>query len=173
MRSMATLPQTYTVHYDPAANIRMNKACFGHYWRAWLKHGCRVGASFGLVGAVVFVLISFYSAKTYTSMALAVILVLGFVTGLLTPLLTYIRIADKRESDPDAGEVWTCVMSEEGWSFQRKDGLLNFIPWSLMKLLYEHPEGWYVNYQHGQVWVYRKPLRDAGLEETFKEKLTE
>ncbi len=169
---MALLPQTYTVTYDRAASVRMNKACFRYFWADWVKYGCRIGASYGLIGAVVWAFVSFYSAQIYTSTALLAVLALGFVIGLLTPLFTYIRIADRNETDPNIHKTWTCVVSEEGWSFQHKDGLLSFIPWSLMTLRYEHPEGWYINYEHGEVWVLRQPLRDAGLEEAFREKMT-
>ena len=70
-------------------------------------------------------------------------------------------------------QTWQCVIDDRGWSVSDERGYSYFIPWELMRQLIEHPEGWHILVEHTkvQIWVFRQPLRAAGLEEEFRSRM--
>src|SRR5947209_4968131 len=65
------------------------------------------------------------------------------------------------------GEVWTCEMSDEGWSHQNRKGVKTRIPWTAMKVTHALHDAWIVEYDSTIVTVYRAPLRGGGLDHEF------
>jgi hypothetical protein len=89
----------------------------------------------------------------------------------MVPVGHYARAIDKTRSDPYEGEAWQCTMDDERWTSRSKNGLVISIPWKMMKVNCELPDGWAIGYYNSQMWVYREPLRKAGLEEEFKRRI--
>jgi hypothetical protein len=96
---------------------------------------------------------------------------LGYGSGFVQIVVIIIQSLDPREKDPNSGEVWTCEMTEKGWSYRGRNGVLTFIPWSLMRQKMDHPEAWLIDFGAHQTWVFRQPLRDAGLEDEFRNRM--
>nr|MDQ2986963.1 hypothetical protein [Armatimonadota bacterium] len=69
--------------------------------------------------------------------------------------------------DKEIGEVWVCTLTDEAWSFRRRDGTLVSYPWSTLRLVFAHPDGFLVETGLRPTVVARKPLVNAGLEELF------
>ena len=71
------------------------------------------------------------------------------------------------------GTVWHCEITDEVWSYAQSDGVRTAIPWSTMTIKMEHPEAWIIEYgnRKAKIFVYREPLRRAGLEEEFLKRL--
>lgn len=70
-----------------------------------------------------------------------------------------------------AGKTWRCTLTAEGWTFAELEGASTFIPWRAMKLVLETPAIWEVRYGKDSVLVFREPLRRAGLEQEFCERI--
>ena len=164
---MDDLNATYSVAYDEDVTRSLNGNLMKSEWWSWLVYGVKCGFGYVVLAAFAWVLFSFH-VQQYNVAALWQMTALFFITGLMIPVLTYVRTVDRRERDGAEGMNWTCTMTEEGWSFQQADGLLTFIPWSLMTLTQEQPDAWLVNYGEGlDTWVYRRALRENGLEDEF------
>lgn len=71
----------------------------------------------------------------------------------------------------DEGEVWDCEVTDEGWSYRRRDGTTVMHPWPTIDLHFTNDDGFLVGTGLGQVTVFRKPLADAGLEALFLERI--
>lgn len=157
----------YEAVYDRDAARRYGVAGMRFYWRQWLAYGVRYGFSLVPVAAFAWLVASFYSGA-YSYAGLLTVCLFGLCVGLLIPILTLIRAWDKREADPNLGAVWQCEMTDEGWSYADGYGVRTFIPWKVMRLKFEHPDAWLIEYRGEQVWVIRDALRKAELEETFR-----
>lgn len=167
---METFHANYEVVYDVEASRQMSKACMRHFGWSWLKAGLMHGLYYIVPAFFAWAIVSFY-ANSYSYQGLLAVSLFSLSVGLFMPIHTYIQVADKRERDPNSGEVWQCELTEEGWSFCDKLGVRRFIPWTIMKLLFEHSDGWLVQSGSEQIWVFRGPLREAGLEEEFRTRI--
>lgn len=70
-----------------------------------------------------------------------------------------------------ATESWACEISSKSYVFSSSEGLKTSVPWELMKIEREDPGLYQINYLHYTIPIYRKPLRDAGLEEEFRSRI--
>jgi len=165
-----TFHAKYEVRYDVEAARRMGVAGMRHYWFEWLKVGFKGGLNYVAPAAFAWAIVSFY-ADRYSSQGLLVVVLLALSMGLFYPVYTFIQVADRRERDPNAGEVWQCEITDEGWGFTDRQGVSRFIPWKIMKLTFEHDDGWLLSFGAEQIWVFRGPLREAGLEEAFRSRI--
>ena len=94
-------------------------------------------------------------------------LVIAFFSGVYVTLLrSWQELAIRPSTDK-----WTCTVAEDYWSFRDQDGILVQIPWSTMMLQAEVRDGWAIIYGGKLVTVFRKPLREAGLEEAFRTRI--
>jgi hypothetical protein len=169
-RNMEAFRATYEVAHDPQVSKRVNLAAMRHSWKRWVGYGFSLGGHFAFMGAFSWVLVS-YAVSTFSSDGLLLTSLFWIAVGLLTPVYYYIQRWDKREKDPYRGEVWQCDMTELGWSFQGKSGMLRFIPWELIRPTFEHEDGWLARCEEVELLIYRKPLREAGLEEVFRARM--
>jgi len=160
----------YIVHEDHEATRRVSLALMRRTWHRWLNYGFSLGFAFALFGLMTWIITSYYVGAYSTSGLLATFL-FCMASGLLAPVLNYLQAWDRREWKKRAPETWTCVLTDEGWSYRNVDGLLRFIPWTAMSLRYEHKDGWLIQFGSEEVLVFRSPLREAGLEEEFRKRM--
>lgn len=158
---------TYTVEYDSQAVKRVQRAtirsyggltfAFALFLFGWLLNCAFLGSTLSKIvdpGA---------ASHVWPAVISASVGLLGVVLGysLRWQLTSAFGVKD-------AGEVWTCEIGEERWTFTRQDGYSTSVPWNLMKLRFEHPEGWWVQCGRVPIVVMRAPLQAAGLEDEFR-----
>lgn len=68
-------------------------------------------------------------------------------------------------------KTWTCTLTECCWKLTDDDGVTSSFPWSLIKIEKSDPDYWEISCGKTIVVVFRKPLREAGLEEEFERRL--
>lgn len=62
---------------------------------------------------------------------------------------------------------WETHILESGIEVVHDNGIVLHIPLTLMKILMETEDGWTIEYAGTSIVLFRKALRDAGLEEEF------
>lgn len=158
----ATHPtRTYVVREDPDVRRRLIRAATLRNWKSWIWHGVKWGAKLALV---VFFTLLVVGSATGSRYPMVEGMVPAFVIGFVWVMVGFL---DGLRSRSEASQVWTCELTDEYWSYQTTNGLRAEIPWKLMRLQMSHPDGWLIDYADSSVWVYRGPLRDAGLEDEF------
>jgi len=170
-RRMERFHATYEEPHDSALVRKLNADGMRANWIEWYYFGLKSGAIFLLISVPTWLISSYYAQK-YVSEGLWISSAFTIFVGLMFPVYSYVRAIDKHQMDPYEGELWQCSMDDERWTSRSRNGLVLSIPWELMKLTYEHPEGWAIEYGHDKrMWVYREPLRKSGLEEEFKSRI--
>lgn len=166
------LPATYQVVHDVELARQANLHAMRMQWKEWAVYGLKSGGNLITFGGITWIACSYFLGKQYNFLALAYTCAFCFAVGLALPLYQYIRAADKRERDPFAGSSWTCEMTEAGWSTETSDGLRIFYPWKLLAIEIELPDMWMIDVKDFEpVWVFRKPLRETGLEDEFRRRI--
>ncbi len=160
---------TYTARNDDQA-IR-DAAVSGQRkeWRAWLKHAFGWGHWLSGYSILLCLLLSIWVQGASSLLMLLASAGFSYFVCLIW-VLWYLDNAS-RSPTVENREEWQCEVSDEGWGFESKGGVRPFIPWSVMSLEFEHDKVWQLSYEGSEVWVYREPLRAAGLEEGFKARI--
>ena len=160
----------YRVEFDPTAHRRITKAFIRQNLGLWvqysLKYSLILGGLFFLVAILVMRIhatLGPFEAQLYAGLLGIPVAFIWVFSGIRNQLDS----ADRTH----AGLEWDCELLEDTWFVRQNNGYTYSIPWNLMKLQQEHPEGWYIlidRKSESYVTVYRKPLQDAGLEEEFR-----
>src|SRR5688572_5054643 len=138
-------------------------------WKSWLVWNLRYSSLLAVYSAMLCAMLSlFLKDDSYFD---SVLFAIGFayIVGATYTLHCMGKSADSVLSYPE--QTWQCEVTDEGWGFRSEDGIYTFIPWSAMKLECERHRTWYITYGNHGVWVYREPLRKAGLEQGFKARM--
>jgi hypothetical protein len=161
-------PITYEVRHDAEAVRRFQRVALRFYWRHYLRGGSRWAAVVGLYCGLSYAVACSAMGRTWDGFHWAI--ASGFIVGLLGYMA---RIGEDlhRLATGDAGEVWTCTMTDEAWSARRTDGSLLEVPWKRMKIAFESSDAWQIVYGKQQIMVFRRPLHEAGLEDVFKSRV--
>jgi hypothetical protein len=157
----------YTVTGDPEVMRDFNRAHVRFRWKMWLKYAVRNGGTTVIAAAAAMMISRVFDGPPRLGLGFVVGLVVGFLVGALN-VYSYAERAIFEAAKEQEGEVWTCEMDGERWTFTRSDGTRTSIPWELMSLKFDHPDCWHVEYGKQSVVIMRRPLRDANLEEEFK-----
>jgi hypothetical protein len=93
---------------------------------------------------------------------------------LLAVSLWYLWWINKRRRAFD-GKVCLCEITDAAWTISDSEGGSTRIPWGFMTIKMKHPEAWLIEYgqSKARMFVYREPLRQAGLEQQFLQRLRE
>jgi len=161
----------YEVVFDPAANMRINKAYARTLLRAWFHYGFR----WGVILATLFLILTYVVLVWANRAEPAYILMAASFSGIATGILGSLWMLRTQVANCNANvdKGWHCVFSDEAWSYSDPEGASMSIPWSIMKLEWEHKDAFLIRFGRAKtgVFVYRKPLQDAGLEEAFRSRI--
>ena len=140
-----------------------------HKWK-WVNTTAQIGFAFALT-AMLTTGIAYWIDRLDVSWGLLWAIIIGFILGAFFWLYANLQHIE-RSITADMGESWDCEISENTWSHQRQDGTRVSIPWTIMEIEFTHRDAFLTKYGRDHVWVIRKPLQDAGLEDIFLEKIS-
>lgn len=66
---------------------------------------------------------------------------------------------------------WTTRILESGLETEQANGIVLIIPWRLMTITAERDDVWMIEYEGNPLAVFRKPMREAGLDEEFRRRV--
>ena len=161
---------TYQATYYPEADRDFNRALVRSYWRRWASYCFRLGAQIFLITFFIFVCAGIPERAEDHTYRMILVCTLGFGIGFIWAAHKWYEAYFPKDSS-NVGEVWSCKVTDVAWSFESKDGLFVEVPFQIMRIRFTHPEGWLVQYGRTHVTVFRRPLREAGLEEAFFERV--
>lgn len=161
---------TYQVDFDAEVSrkstieiIKQRKSEWINAWLRWTAYGTFIIWFLMITG-------TFHDRSkdglVLVGLALTISALLSFVY-----LWEYVRKGNEAFSQANSGMRWTCTMNAERWSFEDRDGVVTSIPWKLMRITDETPDVWHISYGLAEVPVWRRPLREAGLEEEFRSRI--
>lgn len=156
----------YEARNDPTVSRAYLKAHRSENWGTWLGWAFRSVLYFIGIPTTCYLLGWEFSTDNSGREGLTLLLVVAIVYCGFWFRHAYTSHIETN-LDADRGEVWTCELTKDAWTFARKNGVLTSIPWKLMEIGLEGPDFWEVRYGRFQVLVFRQPLRRAGLEGEF------
>ena len=96
--------------------------------------------------------------------------VVGAVVGVAWLMSTQ-ESANQKQIKVLQDQKWVCQITEDAYTFTDRDGISKSIPWRLMKLEVEDPDAWGIKFGNEQIVIYRKPLKESGLDDEFMKHL--
>lgn len=161
--------RTYTAKTDNEAIIRLSKAQMKGEWLS----ACLKWSTFFLwSGFILYYFPHFFASQQGEWVGLGVFVAFAFLLGFVSVMVGWQQSIDKCRSNRKI-ETWECELSDEAYCCKDSMGIGVQIPWSQMKVKLEHPDGYVVNYWNRDVIIFRKPLKDAGLDEEFAQRISE
>lgn len=167
---MGGVAHEYTVEFDPEAMLRAQRAALWTYKRDWVKFGFVLWFWNGVLGGLCWAFVS-NEVRIYSIQALVTTLLVGLLFAVSSVVDYILKIATRAGMRAQEGTVWDCSFDDLAWSFTKRGGSTLTIPWSLMTISYEHEDAWLVSYEKTEIWIFRGPLRKAGLEAEFLKRL--
>jgi len=166
---------TYQVAYDVKVSSRIERGVLRCRLKYWAKYLLDVSGWLGFFCLAAALADRSLAPHVSATNRLILILLLGLPFGIIwSAMVVSSQVNLLRKAN--LGEVWTCTITDEVWSFRRQNGLTLSIPWKIMRLGCVHPDGWLIFYGRSDaenVVVYRQALREAGLEEEFLRRIAD
>lgn len=103
------------------------------------------------------------------------ILVITFLIGLIGGSVFWAgisRLGYERLASKGTGQRWDCWMTDTHWHYRDLVGVEVSAPWSGIQLLTETADAFVVRVGPEPIIVFRSPLKQAGLDEVFRAKVT-
>lgn len=157
--------RNYSVRATHAEYREIVKAAMRANWKTWVASSYRYALIGGALTTGVFFSGSIVSESAGLSGGFYVTAAIGLIGGACLPWLRASNRFDRAAHF--VPEQVDCSLTEESWRFRRPSGVMTEIPWRAMRLSLELPNAWIVQYGSDKVIVYRRPLREAGLEAEF------
>ncbi|MBV6458425.1 MAG: hypothetical protein HONBIEJF_01552 [Fimbriimonadaceae bacterium] len=161
---------TYQVVYDAQVAQAVDRAMLRSYRLAWLRYGFKIGVWSLVVTYAYWMIISYFS-EVYSLMALGYTTGIALVVTSLDPLWGLIKLNRAPDDHPDRDKVWDCEISDRHWKTTDQFGFTRTYLWHQMEVISEFPEAWWIRVEAFDIIVFRKPLREAGVEDAFRERM--
>jgi hypothetical protein len=119
-------------------------------------------------------LVLLFAGAVLTTQRVSIIAVLAIGYAVLASAIMVKWAIDQQIaaiSRSQTGQVYTCTMSEDGWTYTDKHGLRTSVPWRIMDLAAETEDVWMISAAGLEIFILRKPLREAGLEGLFQSRM--
>ena len=167
---VACVAHEYTVEFDTEAMLRAQRAALWEFKWDWIKFALRLWFWNGVLVGLCWAFIS-NEVQIYSIRALLVTLGICLLFA-ASSIVDYVLKAGTRAGwRAQEGTVWDCSFDDLAWTFTKRGGTTLSIPWTLMKVTFEHDDAWLVRFEETEIWIYRAALRKAGLEEEFRQRL--
>ena len=159
----------YEVQYDPEVHRRLMIALLRHSRSRWICYYLAYVPFTAILCAFLLFTGSLIQTAEWMfigAIAAAIGVVLPFVL-----IWEWLRKWIDSQVKSVEGRKATCTLSPEHWTYTNQDGFITSIPWKIMKLTLETPDAWLITASGQEIFVYRQPLREAGLEEEFRKRI--
>lgn len=162
--------RTYEVVFDPEVSRKSAIEIIKKRKAAWIGCWLRWSATVAVIIWFLLYTGTFHDRKKDFALLIGMAVVLSLLLCFVY-LWEYIRKENEANVRTNLDKRWTCTMDPEKWTFEDQDGVVTAIPWNHMRITEETPDVWYVTYGGREIFVFREPLRAAGLEDEFKSRI--
>lgn len=167
---VAGVAHEYTVEFDTEAMLRAQRAAFWEFKWNWIKIGLKLWFWNGVLAVLCWVFIS-NEVQIYSIRALLVTLGICLLFYAANVLDYVLKAGTRAGLRAQEGTVWDCSFDDHAWTFTKRGSTTLTMPWSLMSIMFEHEDAWLVRYEETELWIFRGPIRKAGLEAEFRQRL--
>lgn len=163
--------QTYQAIFDPAACERCWRAYARSQRKQWLTYAVTWYLSFLVAALVLLGLGALFADQPFPIIPLVALLFALSAARFMCRWTIDQQIATIQNTNKD--QVFSCTLTDEAWTFTDKHGVTTSIPWKIMRFECETDDAWMIEYAGRYLPVFRQPLRDAGPEADFRERIVQ
>lgn len=169
--SDASIDSEVKYFLDPQEYVSGNRAYLKSPASKALRSCVRSSLYYGFLMLVTSCEVIFAGSQVGYALVAALATFGGLVGGFFLPRRVALRTA-ARAANQLVGQEFVFLIGPEGWTHVRPSGVTTFVPWKSTAMVFQNAEAWVIRFEEKDLFLPRKPFRDAGQEKALTEKLS-